>query len=188
MQSNKIYLRISILTFILLSLILTTASAQTPPPEADCRYCHENINPVIMISTMHHDKMDTLIPAPTDVPYGTPGNPFECVSCHATKSSCGAVTYIIETDCAACHVDTDPHHTPVPSTCASCHESERPADPHPQSSDCTFCHSNPGGSWQFATYNHTPDTTSCTLCHESERPADPHPQTRDCSECHVDAR
>ena len=143
MQPKNIYFLIFFLTNIFLISLFSTATAQTPPSEADCRYCHENINPAIIIFTMHHDKMDTIIPTPTDAPYGTPGNPFECVSCHATKSSCGAVTYIIETDCAACHVDTDPHHTPVPSTCASCHEIDRPAEPHQQSTDCAICHSDP---------------------------------------------
>ena len=147
MKSNKIYLLTFIITFIFLSSLLTTVSAQTLPPETDCRYCHENINPAITISTMHQDKMDTIIPNPTDAPYGTPGNLFECVSCHATKSSCGSVTYIIETDCTVCHVAADPHHTPEPTSCASCHESIRPADPHPQGPDCTFCHNDPGGSW-----------------------------------------
>jgi len=186
MHKKNVYLSILILTCIFLTSLFTTASAQTPPPEADCRYCHENINPAITISAMHHDKTDTIIPDPTDAPYGTPGNLFECVSCHETQSSCGGVTYIIETDCTVCHVAADPHHMPVPTSCALCHESVRPADPHPQGSDCSFCHSDPGGSWQFETYNHTPDTSSCILCHESERPADPHPPTRDCAECHLD--
>jgi hypothetical protein len=176
MQSNKTYLLISILIFIFLSSLFTTASAQNPPPEADCRLCHETT------TAIHHDKTDIIIPTPTDAPYGTPGDLFECVSCHATKSSCGSVTYIIETDCSACHVSADPHHTPVPTTCASCHEVDRPAE-HQQSLDCSYCHFDPGGSW----YDHTPTPSACNECHEDTRPADPHPQIRDCVECHFDA-
>ena len=43
MPSNKMYLFSSILTFIFLSSLFTTVSAQPPPPEDDCRYCHENM-------------------------------------------------------------------------------------------------------------------------------------------------
>ena len=118
---------------------------------------------------MHHDRYNSIIPTPTVAPYGTPGDVYGCLSCHEEESSCGGATLIIESNCLACHVAADQHHTPVPTSCASCHESIRPADPHPQSLDCAFCHSNPGGYWQFSTYNHTPDTSSCILCHESER-------------------
>jgi hypothetical protein len=173
------------LTCILLTSLFSTVSAQTPPPEADCRYCHEIINPAIVI--YHHYKTDTIIPTPTDAPYGTPGNAYECVSCHAIKSSCGQFTYVIERDCTACHVPAEQHHTPAPSTCASCHEDSRPADPHPQIQDCAVCHSDLGGSWLGAIYEHTPAPSTCTSCHEIDRPTDPHPQTRDCAECHLDA-
>jgi hypothetical protein len=180
-QPKNIYFLIFFLTNIFLISLFSTATAQTPPSEADCRYCHENINPAIKISTIHHDKTDTIIPNPTDAPYGTPGNTFECISCHATRPVCGKVTYIIETDCVACHATTDLHHTPVPTSCNSCHEVDRPADPHQQGLDCSDCHFDPGGLW----YDHTPTPSTCNECHEDTRPADPHPATRDCSECHT---
>jgi hypothetical protein len=182
MPSNKIYL----LTFIFLSSLVTTVSAQTPSPEAGCRYCHESINPAVTISATHHDKMDTIIPNPTDAPYGIPGTKFECVSCHAIKSSCGSVTYIIETDCTACHDAADNHHTPTPSTCTSCHEIDRPAEPHPQIRDCAECHLDAGNSWLGATYDHTPAPSTCVSCHEDDLPADPHPQLSSCFLCHRD--
>ena len=138
------------MTNIFLTSLFSTVSAQTSPSEANCGYCHVN-NYII-----HHTIINSLIPNPTDAPYGTPGNQYECLSCHATKTSCGKVIYIIETDCAVCHVYTDPHHTSAPSSCASCHEVDRPADPHPQIRDCLECHLDVGNSWLGANYDHSP--------------------------------
>ena len=110
---------IPILTFIFLTSLFSNASAQTSPlTEADCRYCHEmNVTNYVT----HHAIVSGNIPSPTAAPYGTPGTQYECVSCHATEPSCGAVTYIIEKDCMACHVvNTNMHHTPAPTSCALC--------------------------------------------------------------------
>ena len=183
MHKKNVYLPILILTCILLTSFFSTASAQTlPPTEADCRVCHEMYAANYIT---HHTLVHSFIPAGTVAPYGTPWTYYECESCHATESSCGEVTYIVERDCMACHVvNTNMHHAPAPTSCAMCHEDTRPADPHPQSTDCAMCHSDPGGSWLF---DHTPFPTSCTLCHEIDRPADPHPQISDCNECHLDA-
>ena len=146
MHKKNVYLPILILTCIFLTSLLSTVSAQTSPPtEADCRVCHELY---LTNYVTHHTLLHTWIPVGTVAPYATPWSYYECESCHATESSCGEVTYIVETDCMACHVvNTNMHHTPAPTSCELCHEDTRPADPHPQISDCSECHFDAGNSW-----------------------------------------
>ena len=76
--------------------------------ETDCRFCHENPDqfPVedVTIAVRHHLLNDTVIPNPTDAPYGTPGEVFVCTSCHALDSSGGIISFLVETNCLVCHI------------------------------------------------------------------------------------
>ena len=48
-----------------------------------------------------------MIPNPTDAPYGTPGELFACLSCHAIDTSSGNHRFLVESDCRVCHHPTD---------------------------------------------------------------------------------
>ncbi|MFC1637210.1 hypothetical protein ACFL5Z_20520, partial [Planctomycetota bacterium] len=61
-----------------------------------------------------------------------------------------------------------------------------PSAPHPQDTDCTSCHTDPGGSWDAVSWDHTPKPSACASCHEGSRPSSPHPQDTDCTSCHTD--
>jgi hypothetical protein len=56
----------------------------------------------------HHLLYGTVIPSPTDAPYGTPGELYVCLSCHAVDTSSGSNQFLIERDCQVCH-HPDPH-------------------------------------------------------------------------------
>ena len=66
--------------------------------ETDCRVCHHR--------DPHHIAYHTATLDPTDAPYGTPGEPYFCLSCHALDTSSGINEFVIERDCRACHQPT----------------------------------------------------------------------------------
>ena len=66
--------------------------------ERDCRACHQ--------SDRHHILYNTVIPNPTDAPFGTPGESYVCLSCHAIDTSSGINQFLIERDCRVCHHPT----------------------------------------------------------------------------------
>jgi len=68
--------------------------------ETDCRACHG--------SDRHHLLYNSVIPNTTDASYGTPGELYDCLSCHAVDSSSGTTRFLTESDCRACH-DRDNH-------------------------------------------------------------------------------
>ena len=84
-----------------------------------------------------------------------------------------------EVSCLACH---NTSMAPDSSTCATCHESNRPESHTYYEGDCAACHTPTG--WQNAEFNHATITaTQCVVCHASVRPANHWEGT--CVTCHV---
>jgi hypothetical protein len=99
----------------------------TDPTEATCRNCHDN-----GLEDRHHLLMNEIIPQRTDAPFGTPGTPYACLSCHIEDVSGGVITFLVERDCLQCHVfipdskPATPHHITQDALdrhCSTCHGS-----------------------------------------------------------------
>jgi hypothetical protein len=107
----------------------------------------------------HHTLYGSVIPDPTDAPYGDPGELYVCLSCHAVDTSSGGNEFLIERDCQVCH-DPELHHLLYGSTvsdetdapyqaageeyvCLSCHEVVSSSAGHEflVERDCWACHS-----------------------------------------------
>jgi hypothetical protein len=97
------------------------------PTENTCRDCHDN-----GLEDRHHLLMNFIIPQRTDAPFGIPGTPYECLSCHAEDVSTGVIDFLVERDCLECHVfipdskPATPHHITQDALdmhCSSCHGS-----------------------------------------------------------------
>jgi hypothetical protein len=105
--------------------------------EADCRLCHENPDqfPVLddSIPDRHHLIYGTPIPDPTDAPFGTPGELYACLSCHATDTSSGEIEFLVERDCLFCHIQE-------PSGLTVHHRTDLAQGNVPQGPDCQACH------------------------------------------------
>lgn len=135
----------------------------------------------------------------------------KCVNCHLGSKPVGTSATnsydhanIGTQDCYACHKNAGAtwsgtySHIPVPTSCNSCHSSDRPsgttyypslpskptlnlyvhATQYNGGADCATCHlqvpMNAGSTWAGAYYNHTTNTgamvTNCTNCHKGNMP------------------
>jgi len=97
------------------------------PVEADCRACHDS-----GLSDRHHLLYGMIIPDPTNAPFGTPGYPYGCLSCHAEDSSSGVIVFLVERDCLACH-----QYNPAYKLATWHHVTDDAAERH-----CSKCHGN----------------------------------------------
>ncbi len=114
---------------LMLLICAATSSADVPPPpanqnlaipdgvfnnmvESDCRVCHSATPPdgipvdTTYLPDRHHALVDQTIPNPTDAPYGTAGNPYECLSCHVIEWNGTTSSYeLVQNfrDCLICH-------------------------------------------------------------------------------------
>lgn len=100
-------------------------------------------------------------------------------------------------------------HQPMPTTCASCHESKRLTPDHYKGQDCAMCHKYP--SFKGGAFAHDPKPATCEGCHARPTtvglraypnqgppanfdPNDPmapgsgHYRGKDCSSCHQTPR
>jgi len=137
---------------------------------ASCIQCHENKRPQ------------------STPPHGQGG---DCLGCHsASPNSAGVVSW---------KNITNFNHSPMPTSCISCHESKRPTDLSPhlekqwgQKEDCASCHTYP--NWKQAKFDHVKPMTSCVECHrtvtkddrpvpKASHPTDTYNQI-DCIQCH----
>jgi hypothetical protein len=93
--------------------------------EADCRVCHGDSN-----VDRHHLLMDTVVPDPTSAPNGTPGDLFECLTCHTLIWNPDLQAYEFDEfrDCLVCHSQipgqASVHHlssTAQGRHCVACH-------------------------------------------------------------------
>lgn len=75
-----------------------------------CSACHESQRPAPIDDEIH-------------------GAGGECIRCHTPKDDRSGWLPLIPFK-----------HTPKPSSCNECHAQQRPADPHPQKTDCVSCH------------------------------------------------
>lgn len=115
------------------------------PTEAECRNCHEDLERFPQLEIVnpdrHHRLIGTPIPDPRqskapDAPGGTPGEPYECTSCHEFVWDDTQTTYTLKPfrDCLQCHpvyvitgnpmMGTNVHHqteTFLQRNCRACH-------------------------------------------------------------------
>ena len=111
---TNLYVLIFILTFFICSEYKAWGAVPPPPVnqligivdsifqnsiEADCRICHDQGLP-----DRHHLLIDMIIPDPTNSPFGIPGSPYGCLSCHAEDISSGIIVFLVERDCLVCHI------------------------------------------------------------------------------------
>lgn len=112
-------------------------------------------------------------------------------------------------DCLGCHKPGTNwkdalgfSHAPLPSSCATCHETDRPAQTqlpipaaapvagHFGTQDCISCHLTQrvsGVKFQFSHQGATGATvTTCLPCHEARRKTPDHYPGQDCASCHTD--
>ena len=100
--------------------------------EAECRVCHEDPNITGDTSNVdrHHLRMDTIVPDPTSAPNGTPGDTFECLTCHTLIWNPVLMAYEFDEfrDCLACHAQipgqASVHHLTATAQgrhCVACH-------------------------------------------------------------------
>ncbi len=120
--------------------------------EADCRECHEDQTIVVdeVLPNRHHLLLNETIPSETDAPYGSPGENYECLSCHALEFIQGEAAFEFSEfrDCVDCHQQkANPQNT----------VHHRSSDA--QTGDCTYCHSIP----VFALDR--PAQAACRECH-----------------------
>ena len=118
--------------------------------------------------------------------------PLPCLTCHATRTGHGRLTFVAPRGCQLCH-----HDAPAKSACASCHQpeeqaaarivpvsmtvGERPARQRPVSFEherhrdvrCVECHSTP------VTLQPAPAAGNCQSCHQAH-----HRAAGQCSACH----
>lgn len=142
--------------------------------EANCRACHEDTTVVKpeTIPDRHHLLVGMTIPDPTAAPAGTPGDAYECLSCHQMVWDDATFTYSFVSfrDCLLCHEqqagEASVHHLTAKAL----------AD------DCKACHGpidNPGDGHYIPTYDPslvTPQTGlgtgpngegGCAFCHDA---------------------
>jgi len=100
--------------------------------ETGCRACHDDPNIIGDTSNVdrHHLRMGTIVPDPTAAPNGTPGEPFECLTCHTLvwNPVLQAYEFAEFRDCLLCHQQ-------IPGQ-ASVHHLTAKA----QARDCVACH------------------------------------------------
>lgn len=140
---------------------------------ASCMQCHESKRPVT---------------SPTH------GNGADCISCHTASTNIVGVRSWLNL--------TSFNHSPMPTSCISCHENKRPLTIAPHMSgqwgekqDCATCHTYP--SWKPAKFDHIKPLTSCIECHRTPTKDDrPLPKTShpsavynqiDCIQCHTNS-
>lgn len=109
--------------------------------EADCRFCHENIERFTLLKETNPDKhhllVDSLIESPVIAPYGLEGELYVCASCHPITWSDSQAGFSMEVirDCLFCH----PEDTVTGN--------RRSNNVHHRTETfyqnrCSFCHSN----------------------------------------------
>jgi hypothetical protein len=77
----------------------TSSGANQLRVERDCHVCHR--------PDLHHMLYGDRISYPTDAPYRTSAEQYDCLSCHEIVTSSGRNQFLVERDCQACHHVTD---------------------------------------------------------------------------------
>jgi len=67
-----------------------------------CTACHLHSAGFMPVDP-HHPLYGSVIPDPTNAPFGAPGDYYVCLSCHAVDTSSGTNQVLIERDCQVCH-------------------------------------------------------------------------------------
>jgi hypothetical protein len=140
----KKYIIYTLLSFFI--ILSQSLWAEVPPPpanqiigindgvfndltEADCRVCHDET------VDRHHLLYDSVIPDPTDAPFGVPGETYTCLSCHEViNNGIDPIQFIVERDCMICHIQGSSFELTVH------HRTDEALGNLPQGPDCKVCH------------------------------------------------
>lgn len=152
----KVLLSLTLTTAVMLLMVAASWADVPPPPvnqiiglpdgvfndlvEPGCRACHEDpgiVNPGT-IPDRHHLLVGQEIPDPTAAPHGTPGEIYECLSCHELQWVDDHYEFVSFRDCLLCHLQIDGqasvhHMTPAAEAkdCKACHGPiDNPLDGH----------------------------------------------------------
>lgn len=113
--------------------------------EDDCRECHENLDRFTLLKYENPDKHHLLvketIPYNTIAPDGSPGEEYECFSCHSIEEDIeGNFKINVERDCLQCHPLNSVTGAPRSSNVHHMSETYRRFS-------CNICHSIIGWGW-----------------------------------------
>ena len=154
----KVLLSLTLTTAVMLVMVAASWATVPPPPvnqiiglpdgvfndldEAGCRACHEDpdtVNPGT-IPDRHHLLVGEVIIDPTAAPHGTPGDTYECLSCHELQYDPDTGGYVLVSfrDCLLCHQQipgqASVHHMTAKAEeqdCKACHGPiDNPLDGH----------------------------------------------------------
>ncbi len=118
---NRITLTITLALALLISTSVRSADAALPPDKTvdvhggtfddvgglACADCHEDAVQASFegasMADLHHFLYGEIIPNSTKAPYGTAGELYVCLSCHAAETKSGTIEFIVERDCRVCH-------------------------------------------------------------------------------------
>ncbi|MEA1933131.1 MAG: hypothetical protein U9N60_01660 [Thermodesulfobacteriota bacterium] len=154
----KVLWSLTLTTTVMLVMVAASRATVPPPPvnqiiglpdgvfndlvEAGCRACHEDPN-IVNPGTLpdrHHLLVGEVIIDPTAAPHGTPGDIYECLSCHELQydSDTGGYVLVSFRDCLLCHQqipgEASVHHMTAKAEeqdCKACHGPiDNPLDGH----------------------------------------------------------
>lgn len=210
----------------------TGAGYSHDPVPASCTECHSNKMPATRFGKMDHNFTATtdckqchlahVGQSWVDGVFSHTPRPTQCQNCHSQQrptTVVGTPPFNHSTsglgDCLGCHgqnagttwVTAQFSHTPIPTSCNSCHVGDRPNNvinkmDHSLAlgTDCVSCHisvpANVGVTWAGGRMPHSPTPTSCYSCHSGQVPAGTVPNTRsgfnhnptygtECKTCHT---
>lgn len=103
--------------------------------ETFCRKCHGDLKrfPILKHENpdKHHLLINKIIPSSSIAPNDTPGNLYECLTCHSVETGSNGFVMSVTRDCLKCHpinTVTGPprrsnnvHHSTRTSNCNTCH-------------------------------------------------------------------
>ncbi|MDH4281205.1 MAG: hypothetical protein OEV36_01000, partial [Myxococcales bacterium] len=181
----------------------------SPVPSA-CNACHSNLRPATPTHQSGaglgdcagcHVVNDWALADP--VALHTP-LPATCIGCHAneTRPNIPFHTQTYDPECATCHhsypvwtAGVFPH-SPTPTRCYDCHESQRPTTPtHPATGDCKGCHAtsawlpaiggaHPESAFRIQSGAHSRYRNDCASCHNPALGSPVGGANTDCVGCH----
>lgn len=103
-----------------------------------------------------------------------------CITCHATRTGHGRLTFETPRGCQFCH-----HDTPATSNCATCHDERARIAPHDVTVDVTVA--GHAARPRPVTFRHDAHPTpACVACHTTRVTLDPEPLVATCQACHDD--
>ncbi len=200
------------------------------PAPTSCNTCHSTNKPTGVVNKFDHAHSAV---ASTDCKqchtsytvwsgghYGHTPNPTTCTNCHTSQRPTTTINgFNHQTmggtgDCASCHTSKTTwsgglfSHSPIPTSCTTCHASDRPANaiyPSPTQTvaghyatpassgagkpgDCVNCHKAKSGSVTSFSWTHysasNVKASTCIPCHLQKGKNEHGNNVQDCKNCH----